>query len=93
MRNFSFFPAQQYFYCFILLYVNVIIKTINDLLVHVLTCIGHFQVLGKRNKILVLIFDILVGMYKHSIFHSCSVITVTTNIYIFDIIRLPVSAL
>jgi hypothetical protein len=42
---------------------------------------------------MILIFDIPVGMYMHSIFHSCSVITVTTNIYIFDIIRLPVSAL
>jgi hypothetical protein len=34
-------------------------------------------------KILILI-DIPVGMYMHSIFHFCSVITVTNNIYIFD---------
>ena len=33
-------------------------------------CSGH--------KLYILIFDIPVGMYKHSVFHCCLVITVTT---------------
>jgi hypothetical protein len=32
----------------------------------------------------ILIFYVPVGMYMHNTFHSCTVITVTTNIYIFD---------
>jgi hypothetical protein len=38
------------------------------------------------NNIFFLIFDIPVGMYMHSIFHSCSVTTVTLG-YRFQLYR------
>jgi hypothetical protein len=52
--------AQQYF--IVLLYVNIIIITTNDLLVrHVSICVGHLQVTVKPNEVFGFLWCLLVS--------------------------------
>jgi hypothetical protein len=57
----DFLSAQQYVYCIILLYVNIIIVKINDLLRHTATSIGHLQVTVKRNEVFGCLFSLRVS--------------------------------
>jgi hypothetical protein len=58
-RSNCFLSAQIYFYCIIVLYVNIIIITIDDLLVrHVSICIGHLHIILNRNEV----FDFLIAL-------------------------------
>jgi hypothetical protein len=56
-ESYRFFSAKKKkLYCLTLLQVNVIFVTINYLVRHVSTCIGHLQVSMKRNEGFVVYF-------------------------------------